>query len=52
MYRSTGGRSPVEEGIKGFAMQDQVRFAEVADGIERHGFDCPRVVFRQLDGKL
>lgn len=52
MYRSTGGRSPVEEDIKGLARQDQVRFAEVADGIERHGLECPRVTFRRLEGKL
>lgn len=52
MYRSAGGRSPVEECIEGLAKSDQVRFAEVADGIERHGLECPRVIFRQLEGKL
>jgi len=52
MYRNPGGRSPVEECIERLSKPDQARFAEIADGIERLGLGCPRVAFRQLDGKL
>ncbi|MDH4468537.1 MAG: type II toxin-antitoxin system RelE/ParE family toxin [Bacteriovoracaceae bacterium] len=31
---------------------EQARFAEVFEGIEKYGFGCPRVQFRQLRGKL
>jgi len=51
-YRSQAGRSPVREAIERLGKSDQARFAEVAEGIERHGLDCPRVRFRQLEGKL
>jgi phage-related protein len=51
-YRTQSGRSPVQEAIAKLAKADQARFLEVADGIERHGLKCPRVHFRQLEGKL
>jgi len=52
MYRVASGRSPVEEWIGKLSAADRARFAEVADGIERYGFGCPRVTFRQLERKL
>lgn len=51
-YRSASGRSPVREFLDHLSKPDQARFADVAEGIEQHGLACPRVRFRQLDGKL
>jgi phage-related protein len=51
-YETTAGRSPIENFIDGLSKGDKARFADVFDGIERFGFDCPRVQFRQLRGKL
>jgi phage-related protein len=51
-FRSETGRSPVREAIERLAKADQARFVEVSDGIERYGLECPRVRFRQLEGKL
>jgi hypothetical protein len=45
-YKSGTGRSPVRDAIEELGKADQARFAEVADGIERYGFGCPRVGFR------
>lgn len=51
-YTTHSGRSPVEEFIKSLPKADQARFLEVYEGVEQFGFDCPRVQFRQLSGKL
>lgn len=51
-YRTPSGRSPVEAFVKNLQKRDQARFVDVFEGIERFGFDCPRVRFRQLRGKL
>jgi len=51
-YRTTSGRSPIEEFVEELSKKDQARFADVIVGIETHGFECPRVTFRQLKGKL
>jgi len=51
-YETASGRSPIEDFIKHLAKADQARFADVFDGIKKFGFDCPRVNFRQLKGKL
>ena len=52
LYKTPSGRSPVEDFIKGLSNKDQGRFSEVFDGVLKHGFDCPRVKFRHLTGKL
>lgn len=51
-YTLSSGRSPVEEFITSLSKADQARFAEVYQGLKDFGFDCPRVEFRQLRGKL
>ena len=42
----------MREAIAALAKSDQALFVDVAKGIERYGFACPRVRFRQLEGKL
>ncbi len=51
-YETPSGNSPVEKFIESLPKEDQARFAEVYDGISEHGFDCPRVIFKPLKGKL
>lgn len=51
-YTTAKGRSPVEDFIRDLPKADQARFADVYQGIRECGLDCPRVVFRQLRGKL
>ena len=51
-YETASGRSPVEDFIESLQKQDQARFAEVIDGIEKHGLDYPRVQLKPLRGKL
>lgn len=51
-YTSPGGRSPVEEFIESLPKADQARFADVYQGIQEFGLDCPRIKLRQLHGKL
>jgi phage-related protein len=51
-YETSSGRSPVEDFISDLDKADRARFADVFEGIEKHGFDCPRVQFRQLRNKL
>jgi phage-related protein len=52
LYETPSGRSPIEDFIKALPKADQARFADVFEGIEKYGFGCPRVQFRQLRGKL
>lgn len=52
LYKALSGRSPVEDFIRGLSIKDQGRFSDVFDGIRKYGFDCPRVKFRHLAGKL
>lgn len=51
-YKTPSGRSPIEDFIKGLSTADQARFVDVYFGIKEHGFGCPRVIFKQLSGKL
>ena len=51
-FVSGTGRSPVRETIGKLPKEDRARFVEVAEEIERHGLECVRVQFRQLEGKL
>lgn len=52
VYKTTSGRSPVEDFIKSLSTDDQARFADVYDGIKKYGLECPRVEFKPLSGKL
>ena len=51
-FRSSTGRSPIEDFIRRLSKPDRARFAEVIIDIQKYGFACPRVSFRQLRGKL
>lgn len=51
-YKSASGRSPVEEFIRSLPKADQARFTDIYNGIKDFGFECPRVAFKQLRGKL
>jgi len=51
-YRSPTGRSPVGEFIADQSKPDQAVVTGVAAGLEQYGLALPRVVFRQLEGKL
>ena len=51
-YQSARGTSPIEDFILDLPKSDQARFADVFDGIEKFGLDCPRVKFKPLRGKL
>ena len=51
-YETASGRSPVEDFIASLPKADRARFADVFEGVEKYGLDCPRAQFRQLRGKL
>lgn len=51
-YKTLSGRSPIEDFITDLPKSDQARFADVFEGLEKYGFGCPRVQFKQLRGKL
>ena len=51
-YQTHSGNSPIEKFIESLPRSDQARFAEVYDGIIKHGLDCPRVIFKPIKGKL
>lgn len=51
-YKTASGRSPVEDFMKSLSAADQGRFKDVYEGIIEYGLECPRVIFRQLSGKL
>ena len=42
----------MEDFVQSLPKADQARFADVYHSIKDLGFDCPRVQFRQLRGKL
>ena len=52
LYQSKRGSSPIEDFITDLPKGDQARFADVFEGIEKYGLDCPRVQFKPLRGKL
>jgi hypothetical protein len=51
-YQAHSGNSPIEKFIESLPKADQERFAEVYEGILKHGIDCPRAVFKPIKGKL
>jgi phage-related protein len=51
-YQTTNGRSPVTEELDSLPTQASAHAYELLDGIESHGLGAPRVVFRQIEGKL
>jgi phage-related protein len=51
-YKTARGNSPVEEFILSLISEDRARFADVFEGIKKYGLQCPRVVFKPIEGKL
>jgi phage-related protein len=51
-YETDAGNSPIRQFIDALPEEDQARFIEVLQEIEKHGLAAIRVVFKQIDGKL
>jgi len=51
-YKQPKGRSPVHNFIKKLQPNDRLRIWACLKNVEELGFDCPRVQFRQIRGKL
>ena len=51
-FVSQTGRSPVQEFIKSLNKQDKAKVLGCLQSIQELGLDCPRVEFRQIEGKL
>lgn len=50
--QQNGNRSPVYNFIKKLQPEDRLRILACLKNIEELNFDCPRVQFRQIKGKL
>ncbi len=51
-YQTVNGRSPVADELDSLPVQASAHAYELLDGIEKHGLAAPRVIFRQIEGKL
>lgn len=51
-YVSQSGKHPVLEEINDLSVEDQARIFGCLKSVEELGFECPRVAFRQIEGKL
>ncbi len=51
-YETTTGKSPVLDSINELSNEDQTKILGCLENIQQLGFDCPRVEFRQIEGKL
>ena len=51
-YQTGSGRCPVRDDLDALPVRASAHAYEILEGIERHGFQAPRVVFRHLQGKL
>ena len=51
-YKQQNDRSPVHDFIKGLQPKDRLRILACLKNVEELGLDCPRVQFRQINGKL
>ena len=51
-YKTSSGRSPVTDELDALPVQASAHAYDILEGIERHGLNAPRVVFRQIEGKL
>ena len=51
-YQTSSGRSPVTDELDSLPVQASAHAYELLDGIETYGLSAPRVIFRQLEGKL
>jgi phage-related protein len=51
-YTQPSGKSPVLGFIQSLQKADKAKIFGCLESIEELGFNCPRVDFRQIDGKL
>jgi phage-related protein len=51
-YKNPSGRSPVTAELDSLPVQAAAHAYELLEGIEEHGLNAPRIVFRQIEGKL
>lgn len=51
-YKKAKGKSPIKDLIDKLKPKDRARILGCLKNIEELGFDCPRVQFRQIKGKL
>ena len=51
-FKTKSGNSPIEKYIDKLPEEDQARFLEVVDEIEREGLEACRVIFKPIEGKL
>ena len=51
-YRSGHGKSPIEKFIKSLSKDDQIRFAEMMEGVNKFGLNYPRAKFKPVRTKL
>jgi len=51
-YQTASGRSPVADELDDLPTRASAHAYELLEGIEQHGLSAPRVIFRQLEGKL
>ena len=52
LYQTGSGRSPVADELDRLPVEVSAHAYELLEGIGNHGFDAPRVIFRQIEGKL
>jgi phage-related protein len=51
-YQTPNGRIPVQDELDHLPVQASAHAYELLEGIETHGLNAPRVVFRQIESKL
>ncbi len=51
-YINSAGKFPVLDSINVLGKEDQVKIIGCLENIQQLGFNCPRVEFRQIEGKL
>jgi len=51
-YQTASGRSPVVDELDALPTRASAHAYELLEGIEQHGLKAPRMIFRQLEGKL
>jgi phage-related protein len=51
-YKTSRGRSPVIDELDALPIQASAHAYELLEGIEQEGLNAPRIIFRQIKGKL
>ena len=52
VFYSTRNGKPIDKFINNLSKKDRARVVSCLKNVEELGFDCPRVQFRQIKGKL